>query len=252
MDLLRGAGAAVDAGDRDHRDAGRPERAEHLAPADVGERQVDQGGVEAPAGDGGERLLAVGAGEGLGAEARGGVRHERRDLGVLVDDQDPLPCEKSFHRAPNLSRARVARGRAAAVPSEGDRGSFHHLAIQCVDLARCERFYPRCWGCACSGAGRARTAGRGTGASGSPWVTARWRPSSRWSGPTAPLMGGRGVTAPPGLHLAALRIPAWERRMWEERLAAAGVEVVHRSRWTLYVRDPEGNRIGLSHHPRSA
>jgi len=24
---------------------------------------------------------------------------------------------------------------------------------------------------------------------------------------------------------------------------------VHRTRWTLYLRDPEGNRIGLSHYP---
>ena len=28
-----------------------------------------------------------------------------------------------------------------------------------------------------------------------------------------------------------------------------GVDVVHRTRWSLYVRDPEGNRIGLSHFP---
>jgi hypothetical protein len=38
----------------------------------------------------------------------------------------------------------------------------------------------------------------------------------------------------------------------EARLASAGVEVVERSRWTLYLRDPEGNRIGLSHHPEAA
>jgi hypothetical protein len=40
--------------------------------------------------------------------------------------------------------------------------------------------------------------------------------------------------------------------VWEERLHAGGVEVVHRTRWTLYVRDPEGNRVGLSHHPEPA
>ncbi len=55
-----------------------------------------------------------------------------------------------------------------------------------------------------------------------------------------------------GLHLLALRIPAAERAAWEARLAARGVAVAHRTRWTLYLRDPEGNRIGLSHHPDEA
>ena len=52
-----------------------------------------------------------------------------------------------------------------------------------------------------------------------------------------------------GLHLLALRIAARERRPWERYLTERGVEIVHRTRWTLYFRDPEGNRIGLSHYP---
>jgi hypothetical protein len=32
-------------------------------------------------------------------------------------------------------------------------------------------------------------------------------------------------------------------------LAHHGVDVVYESPWTIYVRDPEGNRIGLSHFP---
>jgi glyoxylase I family protein len=55
-----------------------------------------------------------------------------------------------------------------------------------------------------------------------------------------------------GVHLVALRIAPEARNAWETRLAAHGVEVVHRSKWTLYVRDPEGNRVGLSHHPHDA
>jgi hypothetical protein len=54
-----------------------------------------------------------------------------------------------------------------------------------------------------------------------------------------------------GLHLLALRIAASEREQWERTLEARGAEIVHRSRWTLYVRDPEGNRVGLSHFPHS-
>lgn len=52
-----------------------------------------------------------------------------------------------------------------------------------------------------------------------------------------------------GFHLLALRIRPEDRPAIERELADRGVEIVHRTRWTVYVRDPEGNRIGLSHHP---
>jgi catechol-2,3-dioxygenase len=55
-----------------------------------------------------------------------------------------------------------------------------------------------------------------------------------------------------GLHLLALRITPAERALWEQKLARLGIDVVHRTRWTLYLRDPEGNRIGLSHFPHEA
>jgi len=53
----------------------------------------------------------------------------------------------------------------------------------------------------------------------------------------------------PGFQLVALRIPRAARADWEARLAAAGVAVVHRTAHTIYLRDPEGNRVGLSHWP---
>ena len=53
----------------------------------------------------------------------------------------------------------------------------------------------------------------------------------------------------PGLHLFALGIKRTERAMWEDRLRG---RVVHRSKYTLYVQDPEGNRVGLSHFPDEA
>jgi glyoxylase I family protein len=56
----------------------------------------------------------------------------------------------------------------------------------------------------------------------------------------------------PGLQLLALRIAISTRDDWERRLAGAGVPVVHRTAYTIYVRDPEGNRIGLSHWPDAA
>jgi hypothetical protein len=38
----------------------------------------------------------------------------------------------------------------------------------------------------------------------------------------------------------------------EAQLKARGVAVVSRSAYTLYIEDPEGNRLGLSHWPDPA
>lgn len=56
-------------------------------------------------------------------------------------------------------------------------------------------------------------------------------------------------SARPGLHLLALRIDRADREAAVEALARKGVPLVHQTRWTVYFRDPEGNRIALSHHP---
>ncbi len=53
----------------------------------------------------------------------------------------------------------------------------------------------------------------------------------------------------PGYHLIAFSIAAGERESWRTRLAEHGVEIVHETDFTLYFRDPEGNRVGLSHYP---
>lgn len=53
----------------------------------------------------------------------------------------------------------------------------------------------------------------------------------------------------PGLFLLTLRIAPEDRPELLSSLAKAGIAVNHESRWTVYVRDPEGNRIGFSHHP---
>lgn len=52
-----------------------------------------------------------------------------------------------------------------------------------------------------------------------------------------------------GHFLFALRIALGDREKWRARLAAAGFPVTHETAFTLYVTDPEGNRLGLSHHP---
>lgn len=57
---------------------------------------------------------------------------------------------------------------------------------------------------------------------------------------------------PPGFHLFAFAIGADEHDAWREHFAAHAVPIVHTSRFTLYVTDPDGNRIGLSSHPDEA
>lgn len=53
----------------------------------------------------------------------------------------------------------------------------------------------------------------------------------------------------PAVFLVALRIDAAERARVREELERRGIALVHETKWTLYVRDPEGNRVALSHHP---
>ena len=52
-----------------------------------------------------------------------------------------------------------------------------------------------------------------------------------------------------GWHLVSLRIDVADRARWIARLEANGVRVDHRTDFTLYVRDPDGNRVGLSAWP---
>jgi len=123
--------------------------------------------------------------------------------------------------------------------------SFHHVAVQCHDLGRCERFYREVLGLEVL-----RRWPREGGGDRSVWLAVGE------GGGFLALERAEQVPAPgpwrdgrPGLHLVALRIGPGEVSSWEARLAAHGVPIAHRTRWTLYVLDPEGNRIGLTHYP---
>jgi catechol 2,3-dioxygenase-like lactoylglutathione lyase family enzyme len=59
----------------------------------------------------------------------------------------------------------------------------------------------------------------------------------------------RVATLGAGLFLLALRVAAHELPALESRLAARGHAIESRTAFTSYLRDPDGNRIGLSHYP---
>jgi catechol 2,3-dioxygenase-like lactoylglutathione lyase family enzyme len=52
-----------------------------------------------------------------------------------------------------------------------------------------------------------------------------------------------------GWHLLALGIQCDAREAWRERLQRLGFPCTEETAYTLYCRDPEGNRVGLSHWP---
>jgi catechol 2,3-dioxygenase-like lactoylglutathione lyase family enzyme len=124
--------------------------------------------------------------------------------------------------------------------------AVHHIAIQVRDLARVERFFVQTLGLAVlrrwpaqDGQGeRSLWLDLGAGA-----FLALEKSSSE---------GGPHATDDPGLHLLALRIERAERQAWIDRLAKAGVPIYDRTDFTIYCKDPEGNRIGLSHWPDPA
>ncbi|MGZ3417306.1 MAG: VOC family protein [Polyangiales bacterium] len=115
----------------------------------------------------------------------------------------------------------------------------HHLAVVVADLSRAEAFY--------------------VGVLGLP-VVQRWEQRSIWVDLEGAFLAIELATAPgptrvdqaPGFHCLAMRIPTKERETWRSRLAAAGHPVERESPFTLYVRDPDGNLVGLSHHPEPA
>jgi glyoxylase I family protein len=149
----------------------------------------------------------------------------------------------------------MTNAEATASDSSATMGGVHHVAIAVRDLGVVEAFY--------------------TGVLGLP-ILRRWpmtgettgddqRDRSVWCD-----LGGRAFLAleraaegevagevaaadrAHGYLMIALRITRAARADWEARLAAAGVAIVHRTAYTLYVSDPEGNRVGLSHWPDAA
>ncbi len=61
----------------------------------------------------------------------------------------------------------------------------------------------------------------------------------------------RGV-GPLGWSMIALRVDVQDKPRIEALLHSRGVPIERRTGFTLYLRDPEGNLVGLSHYPNGA
>ena len=128
-----------------------------------------------------------------------------------------------------------------------------HFAIRVLDLAAAERFY-----CGVLGLPVRRRWPNPTGSG----DRSLWLETGDSAGTflalevsAAPELGTSGDATRNsehgGHHLLALRITSGQRTTFEARLSAAGVAVSHRTAFTIYFKDPEGNFLGLSHYPDS-
>jgi glyoxylase I family protein len=111
---------------------------------------------------------------------------------------------------------------------------IHHLAFRTGDLARLERFYVGAIGLAVVRRQEARSVWLDAGGS---LVMLEAREESEAAPPSA------------SMELVAIAIPPDARPLVTERLTQAGVTIEASTEFTLYVRDPDGRRIGLSSYP---
>jgi glyoxylase I family protein len=118
---------------------------------------------------------------------------------------------------------------------------FHHLAIQVRDVEAVAAFYRDALGLS-----EMARHHRPDGSLRSIWVAL---PEGGFLAveQSTPVTGS--APADTGFTPLALRIRREERAAWIAALSGRGVPVEHQTRWTIYFRDPEGNRVALSHHP---
>ena len=112
----------------------------------------------------------------------------------------------------------------------------HHLALRVADVERSAAFYAGVLGLA-----ECRRLPAEDGSLRSVWLEA--------DGVLLMLerrLRGAGAEEGTG-HVLAFAVD--DLPSWEARLRAAGVTVEDRTAHTLFVRDPDGHRVGLSKHP---
>ena len=123
----------------------------------------------------------------------------------------------------------------------------HHIALKVQDLQRCEQFYTGVLGLQIMQRHREQD-----GTIRSVWfdlggvilMLERWEVSFPEEEQAA------SASQPPaGWHLLALTIAPGSRGEWREKLRHAGVQFTGETACSIYFRDPENNRLALSHYP---
>lgn len=169
---------------------------------------------------------------------------------ILPIQQPPNGCGCS-DSLPRRSSSRCS----FSVAASGPRGSlprvnvlgFHHVAVQVRDVARVAAFYVERLKLP-----ELQRFHREDGSLRSIWVA-----TSSSARPEAGFIAIEEIRpqTPPGAlgySMVALRIEAGQRKAIVEELARAGLPIERETAWTMYLRDPEGNLVGLSHHPEAA
>ena len=121
---------------------------------------------------------------------------------------------------------------------------LHHVAVQVRDVARVAAFYTELLQLP-----ELKRFHRPDGSLRSIWVGTSTAQAQTQGGFMAIEGAEEGVSGALGFSMVALRIEASQRRTIVEELARRGLPIERETGWTLYVRDPEGNLVGLSHHP---
>ena len=123
---------------------------------------------------------------------------------------------------------------------------FHHVAVQVKDVARVAAFYVEVLGLP-----ELKRFRRDDGSLRSIWVGASVNdPAHAFI--AVEQLDSQSAEGALGFSMVALRIDASQRAAIVEELEKRGVKIEKLTGWTLYVRDPEGNLVGLSHHPDNA
>jgi glyoxylase I family protein len=120
----------------------------------------------------------------------------------------------------------------------------HHVALRVTDLARAGAFYRDVLGL--TELARHRSA---DGTDRSIWLALPGGAFLALERATSDSLAPPTAAPRVGYCVLALRIWREQRSQIEHELRRRGAAIVHQTSWTIYIEDPEGNRIGLSHHP---
>ncbi len=120
---------------------------------------------------------------------------------------------------------------------------FHHVALLVNNLTKVEGFYSQVLGL--EEEMRWYEADKSTLRS----IWFRTGPASRLMLEKSKSTSPRADNSQQGWHLIALTIEPEQRPQWCDYLTLCGIPIVDSTPFSIYIDDPEGNRLALSHWP---